>query len=157
MNTWLRRARAVLGMGVIWGAAGALVGGLLELIDNVAPGALPFIKRVDMWPQTLAMPGFIGGVIFATILLVITRRRRFEALSLPRFAAWGGAAGLLLGALGVSNGLPLFVLGLTTLGGAAAASGALAVARRADRRALVANDEERPALSPPGVQSHESK
>lgn len=139
MQSWLRRARGVLGMGVLWGVAGAAIGGVLELIDNVLPGALPFISRVDMWPQTLAIPGFMGGVIFALVLMIAGGRRRFDELSVPRFATWGALAGLLLGTIGVANGLPLYVLGITGLGGALAASGALTLARRAgDRERLMA-------------------
>lgn len=137
MNRWLRRARGVVGMGVIWAVVGALAGGVIELVDNVFPGLLPFASRVDMWPQTLAIPGFMGGVIFAAVLMLAGGRRRLDQFSLPRFAAWGAAAGLLLGSIGVSNGLPVFVLGLTTLGGATAATGALLLARRGERREML--------------------
>ena len=142
MQSLMRRVRGVLGMGVIWGVAGAAIGGVLELIDNILPGALPFISRVDMWPQTLAIPGFMGGVIFALVLMIAGGRRRFDELSIPRFAAWGALAGLVLGSIGVSNGLPLYVLGITALGGAVAASGALSLARRAgDRERLMAQSD----------------
>ncbi|MFN8669589.1 MAG: hypothetical protein U0164_20545 [Gemmatimonadaceae bacterium] len=142
MQSLMRRVRGALGMGVIWGVAGAAIGGVLELIDNILPGALPFISRVDMWPQTLAIPGFMGGVIFALVLMIAGGRRRFDELSIPRFAAWGALAGLVLGSIGVSNGLPLYVLGITALGGAVAASGALSLARRAgDRERLMAQSD----------------
>ena len=41
--TWLKRARAVLVMGVVWAGGGALIGGVIELIDNIMPGILPFV------------------------------------------------------------------------------------------------------------------
>lgn len=137
MGNWTRRVRGVLGMGVAWAIGGALVGGLIELIDNVLPGALPFARAVDMWPQTLAIPGFLGGVIFGVVLMIAARRRRFSELSVSRFAALGAGAGILLGGIGVSNGLPVAVLGITTVGGALAAAGSLMLARVAERRDAV--------------------
>ena len=136
MRNWLRRIRAALGMGLIWAAGGAGVGGVLELIDNLFPGALSFIAKVDMWPQLLAIPGFFGGVVFAMMLGIVGRRRRFDELSFPRFAAWGAAAGLLLGSLAVTIGAPAAFIGITTLGSAIAAAGSLALARIAEKREL---------------------
>lgn len=137
MSRWLRRIRGAFGMGLAWAIGGALVGGVFELIDNILPGALPWISRVDMWPQTLAIPGFVGGVIFSVVLGVVGSRRRFGDLSLPRFAAWGAVAGVLLGGLTMSLGAPPIFLGIMTVGSAIAASGSLALARVADNRELL--------------------
>ncbi len=137
VTIWLRRLRGVLGMGLVWAMGGAAVGGVIELLDNVLPGGLPGASAVDMWPQTLAIPAFLGGLIFAVVLFVAAGRRRFDELSLPVFAALGALAGLILGSKGVSAGLPVFVLAITTLGGALAASGSLMLARRAARRDLL--------------------
>jgi len=137
MKRWLRRLRGALGMGLAWALGGALVGGLFELIDNVLPGALPWISRVDMWPQTLAIPGFIGGVVFSVVLGVVGNQRRFGELSLPRFAAWGAAAGVLLGGLAMALGAPAIFLGIMTIGSATAAAGSLALARMAESRELL--------------------
>jgi O-antigen/teichoic acid export membrane protein len=148
MKKWLRRARGVVGMSLAWAIAGALVGGLFEAIDNVLPGALPFISRVDMWPQTLAIPGFLGGAVFAVVLGIAASRRRFDELSLSQFAAWGAVAGLLLGGLGVSLGAPAFLVGITTVWGAVAASGSLVLGRMAERRELLDAGAEVPAVEP---------
>jgi hypothetical protein len=139
MNQWFRRLRGMLGMGLAWAIGGIGIGGLFELIDNIAPGALPFIRDVDMWPQTLAIPFFFGGIMFATVLMVVGSRHRFGELSLGRFAAWGAATGLLLGALGVAAGAPLYFIGIATVGSVVGASASLVMARLAERR-------ERPAL-----------
>jgi hypothetical protein len=139
MTPWLRRVRGVVGMGLIWAVGGFCVGGLLELIDNIAPGALPFIRNVDMWPQTLAIPGFLAGVTFGIVLSLAGRRRRFEEWSIPRFAAWGAAAGAILGGYAVTMGAPLIAIGVTALGSTIAASGSLFLARRAAQRALVSD------------------
>jgi hypothetical protein len=134
---WLRRIRAALAMGLLWAAGGAAVGGFIELLDNVLPAAHPLTRLVDMWPQTLAIPSFVGGVVFATVLGIAGRRRRFDELSLPRFTAWGAVAGVLLGGLALSIGAPLAFIGITTLWCAVAAAGSLTLARRAERRELL--------------------
>lgn len=129
-------------MGLAWAVGGMLVGGLFELIDNVLPGALPFISRIDMWPQTLAIPFFLGGVIFSVVLAIAASRRRFGELSLPRFATFGAVAGLLLGGIGMSKGAPLLFLGITTFASAIAASGSLVLARMAEKRDLLNSGED---------------
>ena len=138
MRQWRRRIRGAVGMGLIWAAGGAGVGGLIELLDNVLPGGLAMASAVDMWPQTLAIPGFLGGAVFAVVLGIAGGRHRFDELSLPRFAAWGAVAGLLLGGLGMAAGAPAIFLGITTLGSALAASGSLALARMAEGRRVLA-------------------
>jgi hypothetical protein len=142
MTRWLRRLRGAAGMGLIWAAGGAGIGGLIELIDNILPGVLAIASAVDMWPQTLAIPGFLGGVVFSAVLGIAGRRRRFGELSLPRFAAWGAVAGLLLGGLAVWLGAPGLFVGITTIGSAIAASGSLALAKMAERRELLYADED---------------
>jgi hypothetical protein len=137
MKRWLRRLRGAVGMGLAWAVAGALVGGLIELVDNVLPGALPWVSLVDMWPQTLAIPGFLGGVVFSLVLGIAGAQRRFGELSLPAFAAWGAVAGLVLGGLAMAMGAPVAFMGIMTLGSAIAASGSLALARVAEKRELL--------------------
>lgn len=139
MHQWLRRVRGAVGMGLAWGAGfGVGVGGLIELIDNILPAAHPFTRLVDMWPQTLAIPGFVGGVLFAALLAVAGGGRRFGELSLARVAAVGAPAGVLLGAVGVANGAPALFILLTTLGSTLAASASLALARTAQDRGMLA-------------------
>src|SRR5688572_4265753 len=131
MNTWWRRIRAGLGMGLVWAAGGAAVGGLIELIANFVP-ALNFI---DMWIPLFAIPGFVGGMIFSAVIGIAARHRKFEELSLPAFAAWGALGGLLLVGIAavVGWGGPFLALPfiLMSAGGAA---GSLAIARMAERR-----------------------
>jgi hypothetical protein len=125
-------------MGLLWAAGGAGVGGVIELLDNVLPGGLAMASAVDMWPQTLAIPFFLGGVLFSVVLGIAGRRRRFDELSLPQFTAWGAVAGLLLGLRAVTAGAPVIALGITTLGSAIAAAASLALARRSEDRELLA-------------------
>ena len=145
MRHWMRRLRGALGMGLTWGAVGFLLGGLIELIWNLWP-AFPLGPMVDIWPAALAYPGFLGGAAFSVVLAVAGRRRRFEELSIPRFAAWGAIGGVLVSlipaamvAAGLaSTSIPVWQITASlavpfALGGAVAASGSLALARVAER------------------------
>ncbi len=118
MKGWWRRIRAALGMGLIWAGGGGFIGGLVELASNLFP-ALP-LYFVDMWIQTLAIPGFVGGVLFSGVLRMAARGRSFDELSFPRIAAWGAASGVLLGALFMALGAGPLILApavvLSTLG-----------------------------------------
>ena len=67
--------------------------------------------------------------------------RRFDQLSLPRMAGWGGVGGLLFAALfatvaSLGWGGVLVLAPSFAFASAAGASGSLALARRAGRRAL---------------------
>ena len=139
MGKWLRRVRGALGMALAWAIIWAAVGGgIMELLVD------PHGKILDMWPQTLAIPGFFGGLVFSGLLWVAEGRRKFEELSLARFAVWGAAVGLLLGALALGTGAarsvaPFWFRGAIILGPVAllstlSAAASLTLARLAVRR-----------------------
>ncbi len=141
MKKWLRRIRGALGMGLTWAVVWAIVGG--GVMEGIVD---PDGKILDMWPQTLAIPGFFSGVVFSALLRVAEGRRRFDELSLPRFGALGAATGLLLGALAIAAGLasdvPLWlraavIIGPVTVLSAVSASGTLALARMGGKRELL--------------------
>lgn len=140
MKQWFRRIRGALGMGLTWAMGWAIIGG--GIMEGIVD---PRGEILDMWPQTLAIPGFLLGVVFSMVLMVAERRRRFDELSLPRFASLGALAGVLLGTYAVATGaastLPLLVrsamiIAPLTLLSAASASASLALARYAERRQL---------------------
>ncbi len=141
MRTWTRRLRGALGMGLLWALGWGFVGGLIELTWNIWPG-FPLGPLMDMWIQGLAIPGFIGGVLFALVLGVTEHHRRYEDLSASRFAAWGAVAGVLLGGLVVLVGQPshwlhgVVVSGVVTAMSAATAGLSLPLARMAERKTL---------------------
>ena len=148
MNKWLRRIRGALGMALTWALGGALLGFGIELIHNVWPN--PLGSMVDIWPAVLAYPAFVGGLAFSAVLGIAGRRRRFDELSLPGFAALGAVGGVLVSlvpgalvGLGIATpNVPVWqiiaaLLGPLTLGGAAAAAGTLALARMSEDRALL--------------------
>lgn len=148
MKKWLRGVRGAIGMGLTWAVGGALVGFGIELIHNIWPN--PLGSLVDIWPAALAYPAFLGGLVFSTVLGIAGRRRRFDELSLPRFAVWGAAGGLVVSLLPaamavtglVSLDVPLWqltaaLIGPLTLGSATAAACSLALARMAEDRELL--------------------
>ena len=133
MREWLQRIRGAIGMGVIWGVAWGAVGFVLAVVTGFKADA-PF-------PLIFGALGFIAGVIFSTVLALTEGRRRFDQLSLRRFAAWGAAGGLLLAAVfakaaSLEWGDVLAIVPTFALASAVCASGSLALARRAARLAL---------------------
>jgi hypothetical protein len=105
---------------------------ILLLVVGVGAADVPF-------PLFFGLLGFLAGVTFSGILVLIEGRRRFDQMSLPRFALWGGAGGLLLSGVFVLaaalGGDVLLVLGpVFALSGAGSAAGTLALARMAQAR-----------------------
>lgn len=138
MQKWLRRIRGAVGMGITWGAAWFAVGFVPRWVFGI-DSDLPF-------PLLFGGLGFIAGVTFSGLLVLTEGRRRFEQMSLSRFAAAGAVGGLLLGALfvrGASLGLGevLAIPSMFAAACAACASGSLAVARRVVRRDLPGSRE----------------
>ena len=146
MRKWLHRIRGALGMGVIWAAAWSAVGSVPRWVFGVNTD-VPI-------PLVFGLLGFGAGVTFSTVLVLTEGRRRFDQLSLPRFAGWGALGGLLLSGLvasGMSLGLgeALAVGATLTLTSAACASGVLGLARREVRRSLPPDVGEDPAKQLP--------
>jgi hypothetical protein len=143
MKNWWRRIRAAIGMGLTWGAAGFVAGILLARVPGFYSD-LPFAL-------VFAPLGFLAGILFSGILVMVEGRRGFDRMSLPRFAGLGAASGLLLSGIfvvgaalrgGAVWGEFLLFGPALAVGGAACAAGSLALARRAERREL------------PGVSGH---
>ncbi len=136
-------------MGLTWAAAwfgGGMIMllGLLLLTGNTGAD-VPY-------PLAFGAFGFVAGVTFSGVLSLSEGRRRFDQMSLPRFAAWGAAGGFLL-ATGfvVTVALvesPAFLSNLLVLGpvfgavGAGSAAGSLLLARRAEDRELLEASEQ---------------
>ena len=135
-------------MGVLWALGGALLGGGVEFLDNLGvPWA--WIDGIDMWIPLFALPGFFGGIAFSLVLGVAGHSRKFEELSLPKFAAWGAIGGLLLGGVALALGILIPVayvlavpatqlLVIVVVGGLAGVLAAMRPARRAARLDVLA-------------------
>ena len=101
-------------MGLTWAVGWALFGILIGVASKLLPG-LPwdaFFEFFDAPLPALAIPGFVAGALFSTVLGIAGRRRRFDELSLPLIAAWGALGGLLLSLVPAV----LVAVGLATLG-----------------------------------------
>ena len=133
MQNWLRRIRGAIGMGLTWAAAWFAAGFVPRWVFGINSD-LPF-------PLLFGGLGFIAGATFSGLLVLTEGRRRFDQMSLPRFAAWGAMGGLLLSALFITGaslgwGEVLAISTTFAVACAACASGSLALARRAVRREL---------------------
>src|SRR3970040_177204 len=132
MRKWLGRIRAAIGIGLTWAIAWFGAGMILLLVVGFGAADVPF-------PLFFALLGFLAGVTFSGVLGIVEGRRRFDQMSLPRFAAWGGVGGLLLAGIFVPvaglGGDAFLVLGpVFALSGAGCAAGSLALARKAEDR-----------------------
>jgi hypothetical protein len=137
MKKWWRRIRAAIGMGLTWGAAWFGAGILLARVPGFYSD-LPFALL-------FAPLGFLTGIIFSGILVVIEGRRRLDRMSLSRFAGWGAVSGLLLSGIfvvgaalrGATLWAEFLVFGPPlAMASAVCAAGSLAMARWAQRREL---------------------
>lgn len=138
MQKLVRRLRGAIGMGITWGIAWSGAGFILAVITRFQADA-PF-------PIIFGALGFLSGVIFSIVLALREGRRRFEQMSLPRFATGGAIGGLLLAgwfakAASLGVGDALIIVPTFTLASAACAAGTLALARRAARPSLTVGSE----------------
>ncbi len=130
MKKWMRRIRAAVGMGLTWAAAWFGVGALIGLVG------VGVVTTAISWAQI----GFVGGIIFSTLLGISLGRGRFDEMSLPVFAGIGGTVGGLIAvvlSLSIAGPVTLTLVGTLFLLGAGSAAGSLALARRADDRELL--------------------
>lgn len=121
-------------MGLTWAVAWFGAGMVLLLIVGPDAADVPF-------PLGFGFIGFLAGVTFSGVLGTVAGRRRFDQLSIPRFAGWGGLGGILLSvvfvlAAGLAGDVILVLAPVFGLSSAATAAGSLALARMADRQFL---------------------
>jgi hypothetical protein len=149
MKSWARRIRGAIGTGLTWAVAWFGAGMVMMLGLLLATGS----TGADVpYPLVFGAFGFVAGVTFSGVVGLIEGRRRFDQMSLPRFAAWGAAGGFLLATIFVLTvsfveGFA-FLENLATLGpvfgvaGAGSAAGTLVLARRAEDQALLEVSED---------------
>ena len=149
----IRSLRGAIGMGLTWALAWAIAGGILRLIADPAGDDLPI-------PIAFGIFGFLAGVTFSLILKLVEGRRRFDQMSLVRFAGWGGVGGLLLSGILAATAGPggqsLLLFPAFALAGAASAAGTLALARKAEAPRLLDGEapERRLGAAPGHPPSH---
>ena len=133
MQKLMRRIRGAIGMGFVWAFAWSAAGLVPRWVFGFNADA-PF-------PLIFGVLGFIAGVTFSALLVLTEGRRRFDQMSVPRFAGWGSVGGLLLSAVfakaaSLGWGDVLTIAPTFAIASAVCASGSLALARRAVRREL---------------------
>jgi hypothetical protein len=104
MKKLLRRVRDAVAMGLTWAAIWATLSVLIGTM-TASLSVYSLENRIDPL-AALAVPGFIVGVSFYTVLWFAGGGRRFGELSLLRLAALGAVVGLLLGVLSFALGTP---------------------------------------------------
>ncbi len=146
MPRWLRVIRAMIGMGLTFSVGVGVVASIIAVPAWLLLGGDREMIRLVIASSIWAFP---IGVAFSGVMVITAHGRPFDKLSLPRFAALGAGAGLLLfGVLGVNawhawsvaqaiGNAAIFVL----LGGGSATA-TLMLARRAGP-ALKSGDESR--------------
>jgi hypothetical protein len=94
MKKWMRGVHGAVVMVVLWVIGWGLgFGGIMEAFID------PDGKIGDIWPIMLAIPGFIGGIVFSGLLVTLERTSTFDQISLLKFAVCGVVAGIVLGLL----------------------------------------------------------
>ncbi len=166
VKRWLRRVRGAVGLGLAWAAGWAPIGFILGLV-NFTSGAAALgsgAAWLALSSAVVAASGFLCGASFSAVLRITEGHRRFDQMSLPRFAGWGGLGGVLGGGLllamsasfGGSPGLISVLTNLAVFGllGAGSSVGSLALARGADERELLTTSED---LADVGLTEEESR
>jgi hypothetical protein len=101
-NGWFSGMRGAAALLLVWTVGWGLgFGGLAEVFVD------PDGKVLDIWPAEMAIPGFVGGVVFAILVSLAEWRRPFAEITLPRFTFWGVLSGLALGILTATTGGPI--------------------------------------------------
>jgi hypothetical protein len=127
------------GLAVVWAFIYALPAVPIEGLANLGI-EFSFTYAVDMWPFELGLPGFVGGLFFAGLMALTGRLHRFESMPAGRLAAWGAAAGALVGVFYNATSWPnpadlvaltfAIAIGLGTLAGPLSALAFRLLARR---------------------------
>ena len=146
MNSFFRRLRGLLGVGLTWGALWSVIGGGVGLVlAVVAPDVGGWTNRVFEWALGMGLYGLVSGVGFGSLLALREGRKTILDISLRRAAIWGvvgsAAVPLLFGALGTfefgtTTAEVLGAILVTGVLGGSCAPAAIAIARRAELRAV---------------------
>lgn len=145
----LQRLRAALKLSILWLVGGSILGGVLgAAFWFFSPGRrlpnmnYPFWEWVSTYAFALGVSGFLAGAVFALLLSQRAKSSGVNRLSYLRIAGWGALAGAISGAAANAGLLALggtgtrieWVLGsaaICAIASLGAASGVLAMARRA--------------------------
>ena len=159
MNGVLHRLRGLVGLGVVGGGLGALVGAAYAALKNVMFGSvlgLSVAASATGW----GVFGAFAGTGFGLVLTLTASRRRLHELNFWRAAILGGLVGVSLPvvwygaqlAWAFRSLLPAWPLAaMCGAFGMLLGSGAVAVAKEAERRDLLSSDDVSNVLEVPGA------
>jgi len=146
MPRWLRIIRGMFGMGLTFSAGVGLVASMIAVPMWLFFGADRELIRLVVASAIWAFP---IGVAFSGVMALTARRLSFDKLSVPRFAALGAGAGLLLFGVLATNAWDAWSVrqaignaAIFVFLGAGSATATLLIARRA-APALTSGDEPR--------------
>ncbi len=138
-----RYLRGAFGMGLTWAVGWSVIAPLLDVFEWVFQGG--GTPNILLGIPLGAIRGFFNGGVFSVLLAVAGRRRSFDEMSLPRFAALGALVPCLIivaieaywpsGTLFTPSGLVFTTLFALMFAGFSA--GTLALARKAEDRELL--------------------
>lgn len=154
MGKWVRKIRGAIGMGLTWATAWFLAGMVLLAIIGPDAADVPF-------PLGFALLGFLSGMTFSGVLGFVDGRKRFDEMSMPRFALWGGVGALLFSVgfvfvAGIGAQALVFLGPIFGISGAVCAAGSLALARMAEDPAEIEARAFIASLAAPGDESKSS-
>lgn len=102
MKRWRSAIRGAVVMILLWILGWGLgFGGLIEAFVD------PDGEILDVWPTAMAIPGFIGGIVFSGLFRFAEGRRSFNEVSLVRFAVLGAVTGIVIGGIAMVRGIEL--------------------------------------------------
>ncbi|HBN16282.1 MAG: hypothetical protein CMQ46_03375 [Gammaproteobacteria bacterium] len=93
------RLSGIFSVILVWTLIWAMPGVFIEFLDNIAPSAYSFTRRIDMWIQTFAFPGILSGMLFLGLCGIAYRQHQLELLSAHRACTIGAVSGFLIGVL----------------------------------------------------------
>ncbi len=126
--------RGMLGVGLTWGVAWAALGALLGwTVLLLRPQDIDAGESPGRIAAILGIAGLISGAGFALALSLLERGRTLRDVSLARVALWGATGGAIVPLL---SSVPESQMLWTCPLGAGLAAGSVAIARRAERKAL---------------------
>jgi hypothetical protein len=128
----------LFGLPILWAFVWAIPAFGIEALSNLG---VQIGSGVDMWPQTLAIPGLVAGVVFSVLVAAAGRWRTFETSSLAFLLGLGAVVGLAMagivatGAVGGEEtaGTYVFVLVMSVVSAVVSAAGFRLLARKRAR------------------------
>ena len=154
MKGFLKRLRGVIKTGLTWAVAwGGLFGAIILgfILWGAVFGPDDALEGLELFPLLkmvygAGQVGFLGGCAFGAVFSVLERHKNLKEITFKRVALWGVLGGLAVVALFYAiYGTPIGVIQYVVLG-IGSATGTVALAKRADRKLIQAEDEPLPAL-----------